>query len=270
LKIRMVNMGTIKTLASPELGSSVFLSLLILEFDGPGSETLQTDDREHVVNVLSGCCAVHIEPADGKKLTFDPVGRRKDIFGGKPELVYVPIHSRYEIVCQKAPFEAVIYTAPTDQAAPPAHVTPDQVRTLDSGKSDWQRQVHIAMGEDGAATCMMLGETESPPGNWSGFPPHRHTHDNLPQETSLEELYYFKFEPRSGFIIGSIYDDPAVKENARLKIFRHGQVFDAPEGYHFLAPCPGHRTRYTWALGGKTKKFGAWQDDPELAWLHNS
>jgi 5-deoxy-glucuronate isomerase len=264
----MVNMGAIKTLASPELGSSVFLTLLSLEFDRVGSQTLQTNDQEHVINVIAGCCAVHIELPGGKKLTFDSVGNRDDIFSGKPEMVYIPIHSRYEIVCQKAPFEAAIYTAPTDQAAPPAHVKPDQVRTVDSGKSDWQRQVHIAMGDTGPATCMMLGESESPPGNWSSFPPHRHMHDNPPQETRLEELYYFKFQPQSGFIIGGMYDDPAAKENARLKIFRHGQVFDVPGGYHFLAPCPGHRTRYAWALGGKTKKFGSWQDDTELVWLH--
>jgi 5-deoxy-glucuronate isomerase len=263
-------MGAIKTLASPELGSSVFLSLLILEFERAGSQTLQTNDHEHVINVIGGCCAVHIELPDEKKLTFEPVGRRNDIFGGKPDLVYIPIHSRYEVVCRKAPFEAAIYTAPTDQAAPAAHVTSEQVRTVDSGRSDWQRQVHIAMGDNGPATRMMLGETESPPGNWSGFPPHRHMQDNPPHETTLEELYYFKFSPQTGFVIGGIYDDPGAKEDARLKVFRHGQVFDVPGGYHFLAPCPGHRTRYTWALGGKIKKFGSWKDDAELAWLHNS
>ena len=101
-------MGAIKTLASPELGSSVFLSLLILEFDRAGSQTLQTEGQEHVINVIAGSCAVHIELPDGKKLTFDPVGRRKDIFSGKPEMVYIPTHCRYEIVCQKVPFEAAI------------------------------------------------------------------------------------------------------------------------------------------------------------------
>jgi 5-deoxy-glucuronate isomerase len=241
-----------------------------LEFDAPGSHRLETGGEEHVVNVLAGTCAVHIGLHDGTSMSIDRVGSRKDIFGGKPEMVYVPIHCRYEIVCRKAPFEAMIYTAPTDRAAPPAHVRPDQVRSVDSGKSDWRRQVHIAMGDDGPATCMMLGESESPPGNWSSFPPHRHMQDDPPRETSLEELYCFKFEPHTGFIIGGMYDDPAAKENARLKIFRNGQVFDVPGGYHFLAPCPGYRTRYTWALGGKTKKFGSWLDDVELAWLHNT
>jgi 5-deoxy-glucuronate isomerase len=263
-------MEVIKTIASPELGNSVFLSLLTLELDGTGSQRLETGAQEHVINVLSGSCSVQIGLPEGTGVSIAPVGKRENIFGGMPEMVYVPIHCRYEILCQKAPVEAVIYTAPTDQAAPVAHVKPDQVRTLESGKSHWQRKVYIGMGDNGPATRMMLGESESPSGNWSSFPPHRHVKDNLPLETNLEELYYFRFEPETGFVIGGIYDDPAAKEDCSLKIFRNGHVFDVPGGYHFLAPCPGHRTRYTWALGGKTKKFGSWKEDSELTWLNHS
>lgn len=261
-------MGRLVTLASPDQGGSVFLSLLNLTFESAGSQVLQTEGQEHVVNVLAGRCAVRIEMPGGKTIAFDSVGSREDIFGGKPEMVYVPVDCRYEVVCLQAPFEASIYTAPTDQVEPAAHITPDQVKTVNSGKLHWRRQVHIAMGDAGPATRMMLGESESPPGNWSSFPPHRHTLKNPPQETNLEELYYFKFKPDTGFIIGGIYDDPAAKEGAQLKIFRHGQVFDVPGGYHFLAPCPGYRVRYAWALGGELKVFGSWKDDSELAWLH--
>ncbi len=261
-------MGRLITLASPDLGTSVFLGLLMLTLEDAGSQAIETGGREHVMNVLAGECAVRIETAAGKTVCFDRVGSREDIFAGKPEMVYVPVDCRYEVICRKTPFDAAIYTAPTDQFAPPAHVKPDQVQTIDSGKLDWRRQVHIAMGDAGPATRMMLGESESPPGNWTSFPPHRHMEDSPPQETSLEELYYFKFKPDTGFIIGGIYDDPSTKENARLKIFRHGQVFDVPSGYHFLAPCPGHLVRYTWALGGKLKLFGSWKEDSDLLWLH--
>ena len=263
-------MGTLVTLASPDSGSAVFLSLLSLSFEGPGSESLTTQGREHVVNVLAGRCSIRIEVPGGNIVTFDSVGNREDIFGGKPEMVYVPVDCRYEVTCLQAPFEAAIYTAPTDESRPAVHVKPDGVHTIDSGKLDWRRQVHIAMGDAGPAACMMLGESESSRGNWSSFPPHRHADDNPPHETSLEEVYYFKFQPDTGFIIGGIYDDPSKKEEARLKIFRHGQVFDVPGGYHFLAPCPGHRVRYAWALGGDRKIFGAWKDDSELAWLHEA
>jgi len=263
-------MGTLKTLASPQLGSSAFVSVSALELETAGTHVLETGGQEHVLNILAGTCSVRVALPDGQRMAFDPVGRRDSIFGGKPEAVYVPVNSRCEVTCRKAPFEAAIFAAPTDQIALPAHITPEEVRTVDAGKSDWQRQVHILMGDSGPATRMILGETESPPGNWSGFPPHRHTRDNPPHETNLEELYYFKFMPASGFIIGGIYDEPGAKEQARLRIFRQGQVFDVPHGYHFLAPCPGHRVRYAWVLGGQTKKFGSWLDDTELAWLHTT
>jgi len=117
---------------------------------------------------------------------------------------------------------------------------------------------------------MMVGETESPPGNWSGFPPHRHTDDNPPDELPMEELYYFHIHPRSGFVIGGIYQDSARKgHTAELAVYRHREAFDVPSGYHFISPCPGYRVRYTWALGGPRRGFGAWTDDPELAWLND-
>jgi 5-deoxy-D-glucuronate isomerase len=171
-------MGTLKTLASPQLGSSAFVSVSTLEFETAGTHVLETGGQEHVLNILTGTCSVRVDLPDGQRMAFDPVGRRDSIFGGKPEAVYIPVNSRCEVTCSKAPFEAAIFAAPTDQTAPPAHITPEEVRTVDAGKSDWQRQVHILMGDSGPATRMMLGETESPPGNWSGFPPHRHTRDN--------------------------------------------------------------------------------------------
>jgi len=261
-------MGAIKTLASPELGSSVFLSLLILEFNGPARRP--TDKRPGVCDQRAGrlLCRAY-RAARWEEMVFRSGWAPGRHIRRQTGVGLCSDHSQCEIVCRKTPFEAVIYTAPTDQAAPPAHVTPDQVRTVDSGKSDWQRQVYIAMGDDGPAACMMLGETESPPGNWSSFPPHRHMQNNPPQETKLEELYYFKFEPQGGFIIGGIYDDRLPRKCA-VENIPPGSGFRCAGRLSLFGPMPRHRVRYAWALGGKTKKFGAWQDDAELAWLHNS
>jgi 5-deoxy-glucuronate isomerase len=236
-------MGELKTIASPELGNSRFLSLLRLELQSGDTQRLETGECEHVIDILSGQCAVTITRAGSDPVRYEAVGERADIFSGRPELVYVPRESVCEIECLESPREAVIYTAPTDEAAAPAYVAAEQVQVMVSGVSDWQREVFIGMGEDGPATRMMVGETESPPGNWSGFPPHRHTNDNPPDELAMEELYYFHIHPRGGFVIGGTYQDPARKEEtAELRIYRHGQVFDVPDGYHFIAPCPGYMT----------------------------
>ncbi len=56
------HMGSTETLlASPELKNSVFLSLLRLEFDETGSHLLETKEQEHVINVLSGTCDLHLQ-----------------------------------------------------------------------------------------------------------------------------------------------------------------------------------------------------------------
>lgn len=263
-------MGTLDTLASPSMGNSRFLTLLRVVSDSAASISVDTRDREHVIDILAGECAVDIDQANRQGLQIDRAGGRADIFSGTPEFVYIPRDCSYEIRCLKTPFEAIIYAAPTDEPGIPIFVPTDGVKTIVSGISDWQRDVYIGLGDDGPATRLLVGETESPPGNWSGFPPHRHSEDKPPAELSLEELYYFKLEPDNGFVIGGTYLDHTDREGtAKLAMFRDSQFFDVPAGYHFIAPCPGYRVRYTWALGGKKKGFGKWVDDPTYAWLAN-
>jgi 5-deoxy-glucuronate isomerase len=262
-------MCKIETLASPAQGNSRFLSLLRITADAPGEVTLSTGGEEHVIDILAGLCSVDVDSRGGAQ-HFEGVGGRADIFGGRPEFVFVPLDSTYAVKCMRGPFEAIIYTAPTEDTSTPVHVSADQVKAVVSGTSDWQRDVYIGLGDDGPSTRILVGETESPPGNWSGFPPHRHTQDQPPTELSLEELYYLKFEPQTGFAIGGIYQDVADRAGtAEMFFVQDSRFFDVPTGYHFIAPCPGYRLRYTWALGGKRTQFGAWVADPDYAWLAN-
>ncbi len=263
-------MPELRELASPAAGNAHFLSLRSLTFSSPGVSELTTGEDEHVLDVLAGRCSLAIWTSAGRAQEFAEVGGRPDIFSGKPEFVYIPRGCRYAVRCLEAPFEAAIYSAPTDETAAPLHVPAGRVKVLTSGISDWRRDVYIGLGDDGPARRMMVGETASPPGNWSGFPPHRHSQHRPPEELALEELFYLKFTPPSGFAIGGRYQDPNDRAGtAQLSFVGNNQVFDAPDGYHFIAPCPGYRLHYTWALGGRETKFGAWVADADYAWLSN-
>lgn len=263
-------MAKLDIMASPDTGSSHFLSLFRLTSHSPGVVSLTTADHEHVIDILAGECAVYIDQAKQGEYRIERIGSRKDIFSGEPEFLYVPRDCTYELDCLSVPFEAVIYTAPTKEKADPMYVPCKKVKTVVSGTSDWRRTVYIGLGDDGPATRIMVGETESPPGNWSGFPPHRHAENKLPDEVALEELYYFKLEPDTGFVIGGIYQEPSNREGtAELSMIRDSHIFDVPSGYHFIAPCPGYKVRYTWALGGRQKGFGKWVNDPDYEWLLN-
>jgi 5-deoxy-glucuronate isomerase len=262
-------MARLSTIAAPQDGSSRFVSLYCLEFEQPGSHIIETGSREYVIDLISGRCSAHLSTPKGDA-DYEQAGGRPDIFSGPPSYIYVPKDSTCRIECPKAGFLAMIYAAPTGQDADPAHITPDQVKLVEAGKPGWRRQVYIGLGDEGAATRMMVGETHGFPGNWSGFPPHRHSDPSQTGELELEELYYFFTRPAGGFIIGGTYSDPDHKDaTAKLKIYNDRQAFDVPQGYHLLSPCPGYQVNYTWVLAGPQKGFGAWTEDPNLSWLNH-
>ena len=262
-------MCNFETLASPARGNSSFLTLYRLQFSLRGqSWKLDTDSAEHVVDIFSGTCQIKGSSSINEHFDFHPVGSRKNIFSGPPELVYIPRRTSYSISCRQGPCELVIYSAPTDENSSPLMVSDEAINCIDAGTSDWSRRVYIGLGEDGPATRIMVGETHSPPGNWSSFPPHRHQMNRPPEELALEELYYFKFDRKQGFAIGGVYEDPLfAKDTSDLKIIGDGEIFDVPGGYHFIAPASGYRLSYSWALGGEQKGFGKWVNDPNHEWL---
>jgi 5-deoxy-glucuronate isomerase len=263
-------MSTLETVAAPEKGTSRLLTLLRVHMAVGESYTFATRESEHVLDVLGGACSVNSTENGGQERIFEHVGGRSDIFSGKPEFVYIPRRATYTVRCLAAPFEAAIYVAPTEQDSTAQYVAGDAVKASRAGVSDWQRDVYIGLGEQSPATMMMVGETDSPPGNWSGFPPHRHAEEAPPLERRYEELYYFKFQPVTGFAVGGVYQDAKDRPGtAKLVLVEDSEAFDAPGGFHFISPCPGYRLRYTWALGGPGKKFGAWTVDPDHAWLLN-
>jgi len=258
----------LELLAAPERGNARMLRFFRLALSAPGRVCVSTNDQEHVADVLSGTCRIRVAQRDRTVLDLAQVGNRSSIFCGLPEMVYVPRESRYQIEWVGGQLEVAIYAAPALGDSEALHVLPEMIRVSESGRGDWLRTVYLGLGEDSPATNIMVGETASPPGNWSSFPPHRHMADNPPMEQDYEELYYMRFEPSSGFAIGGIYADHARRaDTCNLRLVHDGQVFDVPSGYHLIAPCPGYRLRYTWALGGRGKRFGAWLVDPDLAWL---
>lgn len=261
-------MTDLTCLATPEEGTSSFLDFFRLTMNRGEDLTIQTGGHEQVLIPLSGRCRITVEAGPDEGTELGPVGGRESIFGGPPEPAYLPRDSEYRVAAEDERFEAVIYAAPTEESGRPAHITGETVKAIAAGESDWSRTVYIALGEDGPATRIMVGETEMPPGNWSGFPPHRHTRHDPPGELRLEELYYLRIEPPTGFVLGGIYDDPENRQGtAEIGIYGDGELFDVPAGYHFIAGCPGYKVRYTWALAGPRKGFGAWKNDPEFSWV---
>ena len=51
------------------------------------------------------------------------------------------------------------------------------------------------MGDE-PADSLLVCEVQTPPGHWSSYPPHKHDRDAMPDESLLEETYYFRVDSR--------------------------------------------------------------------------
>ncbi|MDI6704179.1 MAG: 5-deoxy-glucuronate isomerase [bacterium] len=219
-------------------------------------------NSELVLVVLSGICKVE---SDGEIL--NPVGYRKDVFSGLPYAVYIPQNTTYTVTGERDVEIAVCkgeVHSPQSTIHSPQLITPNQVKCRTVGRENFKREVRDIVGEDFPARVLLVGETLSPPGNWSSFPPHKHDENNLPQEACLEELYYFKVTPKQGFGIQGIYTSTKKVDNT---FYVHdSSVVIIPEGYHPVVAAPGYSLYYLWVLAGNTR-FLKFSEDPVHSWI---
>ncbi len=235
------------------------LSLLVL---APGETYAGTSgDREVLAVILGGKATFTVAGT-----TFAEVGGRPNVFSGKPHSVYIPAGVDYTVTGVTA-VEVALPSAPSDLSTDPYVISPDQVAAGRWGAANFGRTYHQILTEvsqpDLPASKLIVGETYTPSGNWSTFPPHRHKNDNLPYEAKHEEGYYFRVNPGDGFGISRVYTDEGYEENFTA---RNHAVQLMPEGYHCVASAPGYTTYYLWFLGGVGRTQGA-VEDKDLAWV---
>jgi 5-deoxy-glucuronate isomerase len=196
---------------------------------------------------------------------FANVGGRPNPFGGKPHSVYMPCKAAYTIVAQGR-LDVGLCAAPSDLATAPYVIGPERVTTGVWGAANFSRNFHqvltLAGQPDLPARRLIVGETFTPSGNWSTYPPHRHETDDLPREAYHEEMYFFKVSPGDGFGICRYYN----KEVDTGYIVRDNTILMAPNGYHTVVSAPGYTTYYLWALAGNQRVQGT-VDDPTLGWV---
>ncbi|BCB83256.1 5-deoxy-glucuronate isomerase [Phytohabitans suffuscus] len=218
-------------------------------------------DREILAVVLGGTASLTV--ADRH---FAHVGQRPDVFSGKPHSVYIPAGATV-VVEAVTDVEIALPSAPGDPAIAPYAIAPEQVATGRWGAANFGRTYHQILTEisqpDLPARRLIVGETYTPSGNWSTYPPHRHKVDNLPAEAAHEEMYYYRVNPPGGFGISRVYTDEGYEENATV---RDHVMQMMPEGYHTVASAPGYTTYFLWFLAGTQRTQGA-HEDTDLAWV---
>ena len=217
-------------------------------------------DREVLAVVLGGRGTFTVDSR-----SFAHVGGRPNVFSGKPHSVYIPCRTGYRIAAEGR-LEAALVSAPSDLNTAAYVIGPDRVTTGVWGAANFSRnfqQILTLAGQpDLPARRLIVGETLTPSGNWSTFPPHRHENEDLPREAKHEELYFFKVSPVDGFGIARFYN----REVDAGYIVRDSTILMAPDGYHTVVSAPGYTTYYLWALAGEHRIQGA-VEDPALSWV---
>jgi 5-deoxy-glucuronate isomerase len=237
------------------------LGFHLLRLQAGQRHELASGDREVLAVILGGRATFRV----GERI-FENVGRRANVFAGKPHSVYLPAGSTVEIEALTA-VEIALPSAPSDLVTEPYVIGPESVAEGVWGAANFSRNYHQILTEVAQpqlpARRLIVGETFTPSGNWSTYPPHRHAHENLPTEAAQEEMYYFRVHPADGFGICRFYNDEGEEENFTVR--EHGMHM-MPAGYHTVVSAPGYTTYYLWFLGGEHRTQGA-VDDASVGWV---
>ncbi len=219
-----------------------------------------TGDFEVALVLLGGKCSVK-----GRDFQFAEVGKRRNVFDGKPHTVYLPRHTDYEITALGDVDIAYNASPATRDTARPTVITPEECRTLSLGRDNFSRTATIMLDEKFDSEHFYIGEGMIPSGNWSGYPPHRHDFDNLPDEIDMEETYFYRFDPPQGFGIQKVYQpDGSIDETYTVK---NTDTVAIAEGYHPLCGAPGYQMYYLWTMTGKVNRGLISYKDPLHSWV---
>ena len=218
----------------------------------------QTGLDEVALVIISGIVTV-----SSNGTTWSGIGERLDPFSGRPFAVYLPAGQHYEISAH-TDAEVGICAAPAGQDLPARLISPGDVTTHLRGSGQSARTINNILMEDSPAASLLVTEVQSPAGNWSSYPPHKHDVDNLPDESQLEETYYFRLKPAQGFAFQRVYTaDGDLDETMTV---RDGDLVLVPRGYHVVAAAAEYQVYYLNVLAGPRRALRL-SFDPSHKWI---
>ncbi len=235
-------------------GNTAHINFELLELAMGQSEARCEADREIALVIMSGECRVR----SGDQV-FEL--KRSTVFDELASAVYLPPSA--EVSIEALADSKIAWCAGlADLAGEPRMIRSDEVTSKIVGRDSYERTVCDIIDADFPAQHLVLGETFNQPGKWSSYPPHRHDEDRLPEEADMEEIYFFKVNPESGFGFQRIYSPEAGFD--RAIVLKDETVVEVPEGYHPVSAAPGCDVYYLWVLWGE-KRILAPFDDPAFA-----
>lgn len=244
-----------------------FLRLSILQLTPDFKEyAAESLDEEIAIVPINGEVTVW---ANSKEL--GTIGRRGDVFSETAEIAYISTNTKYNIHLNESQKSSKVLLCRTkaERHFPPFIINKTDYGTEKRGKGQWNRTVRNILVDnvEGKVDRLVLGETINDPGQWSGYPPHRHVNDNYPEELPFEEVYFYDFDPKGGFGIQVLYGSKYVED--RGFIIKSGDAFAIPDGFHPVVGAGGYKVYYLWFMAGpKGRKLKPFLD-PKYKWVES-
>ncbi len=223
----------------------------------------KTDMKEYVFIPMEGQFTVKTEEGEFHlQREGGPFNVRPGI--SNASALYIPKESSFTVTGHG---EIIYYTAPSSKKMKTVYVAQGQVPNLSRGDLMWRRDV-ITLIEPGVSTNLIVGETYSPPGLWSGTPLHVHDISNVAAgESEHEEVYYhvsrLKGREMPNFTVQMLFDG---KEINKAYLCPDKTAVAIPGVCHPVAASPGSDCIYGWGLAGVEGHLGM-RDIQDFAYM---
>ncbi|MBP3926937.1 MAG: 5-deoxy-glucuronate isomerase [Clostridium sp.] len=231
----------------------------IIELEDGERVEYDTEDKETGFILLEGYCNVSF---DDQKWTH--IGNRNTVFENRKAVsFYMPREQKLTIEgCGHV--KIAVCGAPVSEKTAAQLLPEEHVVLKRLGIQPWERETSFIIDGNSNAKVLTIGEAYVTPGNWAGFPPHKHDVNNMPAECIAEEVYYFLFDPKQGFAVQCMYtSDGSLDEAYRVK---NDELVEFPYGYHTTVSTPAYSTYFLWLMAGDYQGFNR-SLDPEHAWV---
>jgi 5-deoxy-glucuronate isomerase len=233
-----------------------YLDFQLLNLKSGEQQTWVSSNSEVVIVIIEGDCVI-------TQANFTYELSRKNVFDEKPEALYLGPGKSINIQA-KVRTKLAMCMADADKEFPTKHITKNTVQEEERGKAGFKRHIINIVNTETETSRIAVGETFNFPGQWSSFPPHKHDAFVPGKEVPLEEIYYFRNRPETGFGFQRLYTkDSQIDQAIAVK---DGDIVYLPKGYHPVASMPGHELYYLWMLAGNERTY-TWNTDPDYQWL---
>ncbi|MEL6168092.1 MAG: 5-deoxy-glucuronate isomerase [Pseudomonadota bacterium] len=219
-----------------------------------------TGETEVILVMVEGKATIQ-----GAGRSWGSLGDRMSVFEKTaPHCLYLPNGSDWQAEAETDCVLAVC-SAPGHGGHEARRIGPDGISLTERGTGTNTRYINnIAMEAEDYCDSLLVTEVFTPPGHWSSYPSHRHDEDDFPRITYLEETYYHRLNPASGFGVQRVYtDDGTLDETMAVA---DGDVVLVPRGHHPCGAPYGFEMYYLNVMAGPLRKW-RYVAAPEVQWI---